>query len=558
MNQNGLRSFGFHSQEDSEIAATLNPATALAADKTETSATAALDAETVARNYLDSALASDELPAFTTSEVGGQSCEFKIISTETVKLTKTQTVKFRQFYRKIPVYGSLVTIELGEDNELVALNSALGEPHNVDPVAKISPADALQVIRRVAGYESEPLDEVPRLYYYFDPQVELWRLVYIAEHILNRKAVTNAESAALPLVAIADYIVDAHNGELVAEVPRVRSVQPLVDNAADGLGAARDFSFSIDPITARRQMSDAARNVHTHDFQFNDVGFMNNSLPGRFVTLPPAPWSPAGVSAHANATDIANFIAEVLQRNGIDNRGGRLISSINCVWQRLGSNGREWRNAAWIGTQMVYGQRLSASGELRSYALALDIVAHEIFHGVIQHSADLQYRAMSGALNESYADIFGIIVSNFREPNIDLWNWEMGEDLDGTGIPIRDLSDPRRHGQPDHLDDFRQLPLNDMGDYGGVHINSGIHNKAAFLIISARNQEGRHLFDARSAAQLFYLALTQHLSRTSSFSQSRLAVTLAAQTLFRSSADRNEKLAAIENAFTSVGINPAA
>lgn len=554
MPTNGLRTFGFHAHDGSGIAAAIRPEPSAAARSAGLDSLSQLDPESAARQYMEKALTSDEVPAFTADEVGGRGSEFKTISTETIPLTRTRVVKFRQQYRKVPVYGSLVTVELDEGNELVSLSSSLAEPHNIDPVAALSPAQVIDVIRSRAGYGSRPLDAVPRLFYYFDGQVGRWRLVYIVERVVKYGP---AEEGGTPQVAgIVDFVVDAHTGEVVAEPSRTPSITPNSDTATDGLGVSRQFSLSIDPVTFRRQMQDAALNVRTHDFRFNDVELMSASLPGGFVSLPPSPWNPAGVSAHANATEVAAFLREVLGRDGVDGRGGRLVSSINCVWKRLGSVGQEWRNAAWIGTQMVYGQR-RVNGNMRSYALALDVVAHEIFHGVTEHTADLQYLGMSGALNESYSDIFGVIVSNARQPDIDQWNWEMGEDLDETGVPLRDLSRPAQHGQPEHMQDFRHLPLDDDNDRGGVHINSGIHNRAAFLIISAKDAQGRHLFDGRTAAALFYLALTVHLSRQSDFNHARLAAVLAAQTLFRDDPDRERKVDAVKDGYGSVGIDGA-
>jgi bacillolysin/neutral peptidase B len=252
---------------------------------------------------------------------------------------------------------------------------------------------------------------------------------------------------------------------------------------------------------------------------------------------------------------VATFLREVLRRNGIDNLGGPLISSINCVVADDSPDGQEWRNAAWIGTQMVYGQR-RVNGKLRSYAVGLDVVGHEMFHGVTDRTARLQYAAQSGALNESYSDIFGVIVSNFEESDLARWNWEMGEDLEGTGIPLRDLSDPAKYRQPAHMQNYRIFPVTRPGDWGGVHINSGIHNKAAHNIMTAKDARGNFLFDSRVLAALFYLALTQRLSRTSLFSDSRRAVDLTARTLFRNDPVdvRNVKLQAISRAFDTVGI----
>jgi Zn-dependent metalloprotease len=213
----------------------------------------------------------------------------------------------------------------------------------------------------------------------------------------------------------------------------------------------------------------------------------------------------------------------------------------------------------WVGTQMIYGQRM-VNGALRSYALASDVVAHEITHGLTDRTARLEYQRETGALNESYSDILVVIIANRHRPSFDDWNWEVGEDLDLTGVPIRDLSDPPRRGQPAHMRDFRTLDpdadLTNENDWGWVHVNSGIHNKAAFNLMASRNAAGGRLFTPREAAALFYVALTQYLSRTSGFSDSRRGVELAARTLFRDDepATKARKLATVATAFNDVGI----
>ena len=124
------------------------------------------------------------------------------------------------------------------------------------------------------------------------------------------------------------------------------------------------------------------------------------------------PWDEnrAAVSAHANATTVVSYLREVLRRNNIDNKGGRVVSVVNCVVKAdaEGDDGKGWKNGFWDGKRMVYGQD-EFDGELRSFASNLDVVAHELFHGVISNTARLEYLYETGALNESYADIFGIL-----------------------------------------------------------------------------------------------------------------------------------------------------
>jgi Zn-dependent metalloprotease len=551
----GLSTFALHTALQ-EPPASIRPEIDFAVqDATGKTDLSTLDPETVARRYLQNALTSPELPAFEAAEVNGQESEFNSLGVETILITNTSTVKFRQFYRKIPVYGSLVTIELNRANELVSISSALGNPTNVDPLANVSPAEALQIARQQAGYSAtQYLDAIPKLYYYYDQKTQRWCLVYIIEDVpkLTTQPNPELEEAALPQVA--DYVIDAHSAGLVDELPRTQTANEdlVTEDALDGLNKLRQISVLQDENNLKR-LHDREHNVHTYDFEFHDALFMGQQLPGKYITNPPAPWDGSGVSAHANAAKVATFLKTTLLRDGLDNQGSPVVSSINCIYQNL-TGGRVWRNAAWFRGQMLYGQRL-VEDKLISYAVAEDIVAHELFHGVTEHTARLEYRSESGALNESYSDIFGIIISNAHEPNTDPWNWQMGEDLSNTGVPIRDLSAPGKHGQPEHMRDFKILPEDREHDFGGVHTNSGIHNKAAFNILTAKDEQGSQLFDVISVARLFYLALTQELSRTSNFGDSRRGVLLRAATLFQNDPERDKKLSAIAKAFEDVGIS---
>src|SRR5687767_6769964 len=128
----------------------------------------------------------------------------------------------------------------------------------------------------------------------------------------------------------------------------------------------------------------------------------------------------------------------VLKRNNIDAKGGPMNSSINCVLVEEREGEDEWVNAYWDGDQMVYGQ-CHVNGRLASLAEWLDIVAHEMFHGVTDETARLEYASESGALNESYSDIFGVIIANYATRDTRKWDWRIGDGLD-RGNPFRDMS----------------------------------------------------------------------------------------------------------------------
>ena len=515
-----------------------------------------LDPETAARRHLDQALASDAAAAFTAPEGAGAVSDFTAVSTETVPLTGTRTVKFRQTLNGVPVYGTLVTVELDQNNALVSLDSSLGKP-DVDPVASVSPADAVTAAGAYPGFNPSLEGIVPQLNYWYDPAATKWRLVYILENVrVTTDQATMREAdreSGLEPPRLVDYIVDAHSGEVVSVAPRTPSAAGVEQTATDGFGVER--TFLVEEEGEGFALRDPVHNVQTFDFGFRDPT-VDAGLPGDAILHPPD-WASEAVSAHANAVSVSDFLRTVLLRDNIDDMGGAMVSTINCVVEEDSPGPKQWVNAFWSPDikQMVYGQ-VMVDGELRSLSINVDVVAHEIFHGVTDSTARLEYQFQSGALNESLSDIFGTIVANRGTDDPRQWDWELGERLLPGNRPFRDLSDPTRFHQPAHMDDYRDLPNTQAGDWGGVHVNSGIHNKAAFLVLTGEDDAGDLVLTPSEVAAVFYLALSQRLSQTSQFIDSRNAVVASARTLFRElpEDERERKVAAIEAGFSGVGI----
>jgi Zn-dependent metalloprotease len=394
---------------------------------------------------------------------------------------------------------------------------------------------------------------VPHLYYYFDNPNEKWRLVFVLEDVpvSAPKGATKGPFKVSP--TLMDYVVDAQTGTVVAELPRTPSMAAINQSAKDGKGVSRQIK--VESNGKKKTLLDTSLNVQTYDFKFGDPEVDQANLPGSVIADPPA-WNPSAISAQANAAAVAEFLRNIVRRNNIDNKGGAMNSSINCVVAQESKDGKQWFNAFWNGSQMVYGQRDAGGGKLLSLSIDLDVVGHEMFHGVTEFTARLEYVAQSGAMNESYSDIFGIIIANFSEPDTSKWNWKIGEGLSPDGKPFRDMSDPTLFGQPANMKDYRKLPNTRQGDNGGVHTNSGIHNKAAYNILTAVDSQGKLVFTPQEVAGVFYLTLTQQLSRTSQFSDSLRGALISARTLFRTlPADKLKvKIDAITNGFSAVGI----
>ena len=518
----------------------------------------AIDPETAARRFLNQALASPAVPSLAAPVANGATSEFKTIGTETVPLTGTKTVKFRQTLHGIPVYGSLVTVEVEDDNRLVAIDSALGTPEGVNPVASIAPAAALAAAAAAPdGYAPNLAGVVPKLNYYYDRAASKWRLVYILEDVpvtVDREATAQSERpSSFEPPRFMDYVIDAHDGQVVALLPRTPSLAPGTEQSAvDSFGVTRSFLASSE--NGHLVLRDPVHNVQTYDFGFGDPAVDGSRLPGDAIINPPD-WTPAAVSAQANAVAVSDFLRTVLKRDNIDGQGGAMVSTINCVVAEDSPGPKQWINAFWNGEQMVYGQVLRPDG-LRSLSANIDVVGHEMFHGVTDHTSRLEYALQPGALNESYSDIFGTIIANLGNEDPRTWDWQLGEKLMAGDKPFRDLSDPAKFGQPAHMKDFKVLPNTQAGDFGGVHTNSGIHNKAAFNMLTAQNSDGSLTMTPAEVAAVFYLTLTQRLSRTSQFADSHRFAVSSARTLFRNlpADERDRKVAAVDAAFKAVGI----
>lgn len=223
-------------------------------------------------------------------------------------------------------------------------------------------------------------------------------------------------------------------------------------------------------------------------------------------------------NAHDFAGATYDYYWNTHSRDSYDGQGASIISTAHY--------GTNYQNAFWNGEQMVYGDSFPVN----------DVVAHELTHAVTEHSANLEYRWQSGALNESFSDIFGAMV--------DRDDWLMGEDLPPEALggreAIRDLADPTNFGQPDHTDDWVET----CSDNEGVHTNSGITNKAYYNIATTISKEKAEL--------IFYRALTVYLQPTSSLEDARAATLQSAQDTFGSgSAEYN----AVVNGFNAVGLD---
>jgi len=211
--------------------------------------------------------------------------------------------------------------------------------------------------------------------------------------------------------------------------------------------------------------------------------------------------------AYDGLGDTYDFWKAVFQRNSIDDRGMRLDGYVHY--------GNAYNNAFWNGRQMIFGD---GDGVLfTDFTGSLDVIGHELGHGITQYTANLAYHNQSGALNESMSDVFGSLVKQWhRKQTAKAADWLIGADIftpRHEGDALRSMKAPGtaydnpdmgKDPQPAHMKDFVKMADTEEGDWGGVHINSGIPNHAFYLLATAL---GGHSWEA--AGHIWFDALRQ-------------------------------------------------
>lgn len=492
--------------------------------------------------------------------------DFRLAQVQESPATHTRVLRFEQQHDAIPVFGSRMIVELDQGRELVDMQGDVAEIPDVDPVATLSQLEALARVAEYCNVDASELADVepPRLRFFHSDEDEAWHLAYLVEKVPAAPAEFRAESieggrghglgpSPRTFRPQINYLVDAHDGEVLYYYSAAPMLQvPVRCRGRDEMDENGEFfGLSTDGVF---EMTDPVRHVRTFDLELGDIDESN--LPASPVRNAAADWADshrAAVSAHLNAKRVYDFFNDVLKRDGVDDKGMELVSIVNCTYAPH-QPPPQWHNAVWFDNKMWYGQDEDDEGDLRSYARFLDVIAHELTHGVTEHTSNLIYKDQSGALNESFSDIFGVIIANWyrvgADSDVDDWNWELGPGLGGNGLPLRDLSDPTRTGDPDHMNDF----LVTTGDHGGVHTNSSIHNKAAFNMLTAKDEDGNRVFPPRDAALLLYLCLSR-LNSTATFEDVLETLLDVAKVFYMGDeVERDEKVAAIEAAYAAVGI----
>jgi bacillolysin len=412
-------------------------------------------------------------------------------------------VRLDQVYHGIPVFGKQLIVHLDAQDKIVAVNGHFQPGINLPTQPSISAEQAEGVaLRDLLETQLEPSERST-----------------VSSRVLNDKTrlmIYIDQNGRARLTWFVKIMTDSPLGEWSYFVNARR---PMVVHAFDSLTEAkRRVTFSADNST---------------------------DIPGRQL-IDEGERSRDAVAqvAHDAAGKVYDYYFNTFKRDSIDGRGLPIVSTVH-----FGSDPEDAENAAWISEakQMIYGD----GGRIfRPLPYGLDVVGHELTHGITDNTAQLIYEGQSGALNESYSDVFGAL--------IDRDDWTMGEDIvKSPPFPapyLRSLEDPNMNGlydpndplqgvgQPANVQQYAKLPLSRRSDNGGVHINSGIPNHAAFFVAQALGRE--------KMEQIYYRTLTQYLTPDVDFFGAAQATARAARDLYGAA-----EVDGVRKAFAQIGID---
>ncbi len=434
-------------------------------------------------------------------------------------------LRIQQAHGGVAVLGGEAIVHLRSDGSLFAVTDDLVPRVRADLRRRITLEEAEQAA--VAAYGcAECLTARPETRIWILRQDGADRLAY--EVRLRREDGT--ADTALPVI-----FIDARTGEEVWRYDNLQTVGGTGKSLYSGTVPVETFK----PLFAF-YMEDLGRKVGTFDsrnqtligFRFRDTDNVWDS-----------PSQTAGVDAHHGASLYHDYFLAVHGRNGLDGAGGPgNMLSVDGVTRLITARvhyGNAFNNAIWNGRMINYGD---GDGVLFSPLVTLDIVGHESTHGINQFEARLFNFGEPGALNESWADVFGSLLERSVRGET-AGTWRIGEQCftpgNGEADAIRHLDDPHlasdggftADDDPDHYSE-RFIGL---ADNAGVHINAGIPNKAFYLLA---NGGTHHLGGSMTgigvddAARIWYEALTNYMTAFTNFAGARQATLSAAASLF--------------------------
>jgi bacillolysin len=466
--------------------------------------------------------------------------------------------RFDQYYRGVRVFGADLTRQVA-NSQVVSSFGFVYDGISLDPTPALDGEAARRIAEKQSGVLLGPGVE-PELVVL--PLAEggfalTWRV----------RAVTATD--------IRQYFIDARSGSVVFDYSDLQT-QVAVGRAQGVLGDTKKITAT--PETGRFTSVDHLRPplISTYDMQGN-VARADNYLDG-FVQLGPGDlgsdsdnnWTDGALGdAHIYAGYTYDYYFKRFGRKGLDNANIRIVNLVHPVHRSdfsipyYNAHPEYFTNAFYAGGGvMAFGEGLppnvTLGGQTWDFlAGALDVVGHELSHGVTDYSSRLIYLNESGALNEAFSDIMGTNIEFFFQPagsGSMKADYLIGEDVVRPG-GIRSLADPLSHGDPDNY----SRRYTGTADGGGVHRNSLIASHAYYLAIeggtnrtSGLSVQGVGAANREQMEKVFYRGFTQLMPANATFATARAVTIQAARDLYGAGSAVER---AVTDAWTAVGVN---
>ncbi|NOY53042.1 MAG: peptidase M4 family protein [Deltaproteobacteria bacterium] len=453
-------------------------------------------------------------------------------------------VRFRQKAGGLDVMGGGIILRILGRQVRTVVNNMKGGGRQV-PQAELSPEQGAKIARDYLAIPVSP--------------VKTTLLVLPWEGAMNPAYRVEFPFTGHPVPARYNVYVDAVDGHILIVDNRVMSQTAPPGSGAGVDGVVKSFPVYYNGVTFvladRPSLSHSRLLVRTFSAG-NTV-----TTPGTILTDSDNYWDdPAAVDAHYYGNYVMKYylnnfgyLFKWYAKSGFRTSHG-LVSTVHYDVN--------YENAFWDGNEVVYGDGGTYFAPLSG---AIDVVAHEITHGVTESINHLIYCKESGALNESWSDVMGMFVSLDYGDDFPYWSGEeimKIADTDPAYYAMRRLDDPpfrtdaypandynpssplSSWGQPENTqEEYLTAMCNQSNDYGGVHINSGIPNKAAYLIVTNPD------IGLQKAEQIYYYAMF-YLSSTSRFPDARVALEQSATDLYGTGVE----LSGVRSAFDQVGV----
>ncbi len=394
-------------------------------------------------------------------------------------------VRFQQLHQGIPILGAEMIVQLDQAKNVRSVQGEMLPESQLNLQPQINSEEAIQsalnLVARNYGYPIEALQSNQPELWVYDP------LLLGAAGIPGSQLVWRMEISDIQALDVRELVlVNASLGQVALNFSQIDSLKSrlVYDNE-------NNYTFGLPGYGPVRVEGDAASGIPDVD------------------------------RAYEYAGNTYDFYSLYHLRDSIDNKGMDIVSTVRYCPDSLHC---PLKNAYWNGSQMVYGD---------GYAMADDVVAHELTHGVTEHESRLFYYMQSGAISEAFSDIWGELVDQAYDGAYDnddpVVRWLIAEDLPGGSV--RNMSNPPVFNDPDKM--TSSLYRCGTDDGGGVHHNNGVANKAAYLMVDGGTFNSYSItgIGTQKTIRLWYEVQTNLLTSAADYQDLNSALSLACTNL---------------------------